>query len=426
MIVGGNRKVRGTGDSNYYHRHDCRVCGGKDLFLYLDLGRHPPSNSFLTPEELPYERRFPLRVYLCRGCGLSQLLDVVSASDIFNEYMYLSSSSKALRNHYQEMVDQVLSRFEISSGSLVVDIGCNDGISLKCYPKGTFRLLGVEPSSAGEYAKRAGFDVVSDFFDRELGRALAQKYGHAALVTATNVFAHVDDIRSFAEGVQRLLSPDGIFVIEFPYVRDMIEGRLFDTIYHEHLCYLGLTPVSHLLAQVGARAFRVERTPFGASGPALRLFVCREEARYPRDASIEKMLGEERAWGIAEAQSYSAFATAVSTLKTELRHMIEELRNAGHVVGAFTAPAKGNTLLNYLELMGESIVAVAENNELKIGKVTPGSHIRIISDEEFLKCGVSHALLLSWNYADFFLKNSEFVKRGGKFIIPLPEPRIIG
>jgi SAM-dependent methyltransferase len=408
-----------------YHRDNCRFCGAKDLFCYIDLGEHPPSNSFISTEDLDSERRFPLKVYLCRNCGLSQLLDVVAASDIFDEYMYLSSTSRALRNHYQEMVNNILSLFKVTAGSLVIDIGCNDGITLRCYPKDKYRLLGIEPSSAGEYARREGFEVLPEFFDRKLAKVITRKFGTAQLVTATNVFAHVDDIISFSEGIREILSLAGVFVIEFPYVVDMVESKLFDTIYHEHLCYLGLTPLTVLFSKIGLRPFKVEHADVGASGPALRLFVCREEAAYAVDSSVGAILKKEEEWGIKKPERYLDFSLQVSSLKTELIEIIESLRKKGHLVGAFGAPAKGNTMLNYLELKPSQIVAVAENNELKFGKLTPGSHIPILSDEEFLKLGVSHALLLSWNYADFFLKNSEFIKRGGKFIIPIPQPSIV-
>lgn len=418
--------MKSKSQANFYHCDNCRICQSKDLLLYIDLGLHPPSNSFIRSEDVPLEQKFPLRVYFCQNCGLSQLLDVVSARDIFDEYIYLSSSSKALRNHYQEMVDYTLSNFKLQPGSLVVDIGCNDGITLRCYPKGEFRVLGIEPSSTAEFAKREGFEIIEDFFNRDLSTDISRNYGNAAVITATNVFAHVDDIWSFTEGVQRLLSPQGIFVIEFPYVLDMIEKRYFDTIYHEHLCYLGLTPLLYLFPRTGLRPFKVERVDVGASGPALRLFVCKKDANYLEDKSIKDMLDSESNWVIKQPGRYLEFAQAVNTLKIQLKEIIDGLRGKGSVVGAFSAPAKGNTLLNYLELTAQDIIAVAENNELKVGKLTPGSHIPIINDEKFLNLGISHALLLSWNYADFFLKNSEFIKRGGKFIIPIPRPHITG
>ncbi len=406
------------------HRDTCRICRGQRLFRYLDLGRQPPSNSFISAADIPREQRFPLDVYLCEDCGLSQLGELVYSEDIFDEYAYLSSTSKALCRHYQGMIDASVAAFHPPEGALVVDIGCNDGITLACYPKGRFRVLGVEPSSAGDYARRAGFEVVSEFFGADVGARLAAIHGPAKIITATNVFAHVDDIRDFTAGIRALLAGDGVYIIEFPYLVDMIERCYFDTIYHEHLSYLALTPLHRMFGELGLRAFRVERTEIGASGPALRLFVARQEAPHRPDGSFERMLSDEASWGVTRRHAYERFAGRVLKVQTEIRRIVQSLIASGGRIGAYGAPAKGNTLLNCLDLTPKEIVAVAENNALKVGKVTPGAHIPIVDDAAFLGLGITHALLLTWNYLDFFLTNSEFVKRGGKFIVPLPEPTI--
>ncbi len=414
-------------DSKRFHvrrRSTCRICGGGDLRRYLDLGSQPPANSFIAPADIAHEEAFPLQVYLCPGCGLSQLGHVAAAADIFDDYLYLSSASEALSHHYQGLVDAALETFEPAAGSLMVDIGCNDGILLKGYPPDRFRLLGVEPSSAGAYAREAGFEVAEEFFDADAGRRLRESHGAARFITATNVFAHVDDIEGFARSVHTLLDADGVFIIEFPYLADMLERCYFDTIYHEHLSYLALTPLARLFAGAGLRAFRVERTGMGASGPALRLFVCRSDGAYATHASIPAMLEDERAWGVMEPGAYEDFARRVAGVRDRIVGLIRGLKGDGGRIGAFGAPAKGNTLLNYLGLTPSDIVCAAETNPLKIGKLTPGSHIPIVDDAAFLAAGVSHALLLTWNYADFFLANAPFIKQGGKFIIPLPEPCI--
>jgi len=414
-----------SNDTNFGVQHvtSCRICGG-GLTEYLDLGDQPPSNSFIGADQVAHEHAYPLKVALCKTCGLSQLTDVVSAADIFDDYLYLASTSKALCTHYAGLVTAALDRFSFEDGSMMVDIGCNDGIMLKGYPKDRFKLLGVEPSSAGAYARDAGFEVDASFFDKATGERLRESHGAASIITATNVFAHVDDIKSFAAGVQALLADDGVFISEFPYLGDMLEQCYFDTIYHEHLSYLSLTPLTRLFADFGLRAFRVEQTDVGASGPALRLFVCRADAPHQTDDSIAGMLADEQRWGVTEMPGYKAFAARVAAVKEELLALIKGLRENGHTVGAYCAPAKGNTLLNYLGLTADDISMVSDNNDLKIGKLTPGSHITVVNDQDFLDSDVSHALLLAWNYAEFFLANAEYVKQGGKFIIPLPEPVI--
>lgn len=412
--------------TNYraFKKETCRICGGKDLVLYLSLGDQPPSNAFISLSDVSAEQRFPLDVYLCKTCGLSQLLDIVSSEDIFDDYAYLSSSSRALCQHYQGMIDGVLELLKPAPDSLVIDIGCNDGITLNCYPADEYRTLGIEPSSAGKYAMDRGFEVIDRFFNEQCGRDVAASHGKAKIITATNVFAHVDDIIGFAAGVRELLDEDGVFIIEFPYLIDMIEALYFDTIYHEHLSYLSLAPLDHLFTDVGLRAFRVERAEVGASGPALRLFVCRKEALFDDDQSIVSMRAAEKAWGVSNIEAYELFAGRVQGTGEKLVAMIRELKSNGAKIAAYGAPAKGNTLLNFIQADTSLIEAVAENNELKIGKVTPGTHIPIISDEAFLAGGYTHALLLAWNYLDFFLEKSPFIKDGGKFIVPVPEPDI--
>lgn len=405
-------------------RDTCRICGSGDLVQYLSLGDQPPSNSFIGEAEIKDEQAFPLDVYLCTSCGLSQLIDIVSSEDIFDDYAYLSSTSRALCDHYQEMIDNVLGLLKPAPGSLVVDIGCNDGITLNCYPKDTYKTLGVEPSSAGKYARERGFAVVERFFNEQCGRDIAASHGKAKIVTATNVFAHVDDIIGFAAGVRELLDDDGVFVIEFPYLVDMIEALYFDTIYHEHLSYLSLAPLDRLFSDIGLRAFRVEKTDVGASGPALQLFVCKAGADYQDHVNVLEMRDAETAWGIKRIETYERFAGRVRDTGDALVGMIRDIRKNGGKVAAYGAPAKGNTLLNFIQADTSLIDVVAENNDLKIGKVTPGTHIPIVSDDAFMSGGYSHALLLAWNYLDFFLQKSAFIKEGGKFIVPVPKPDI--
>ena len=405
-------------------RLTCRICGAADFVQYIDLTDQPPSNSFIRPDQVAAERRFPLKVYLCRACGLSQLVDVVSSRDIFDDYAYLSSTSRALCNHYRGLVAAALNRFAPPAGGLIADIGCNDGIMLNLYPGARYRLLGIEPSSAGEMARRAGFEVINEFFGAELGARLVKSHGPTAMVTTTNVFAHVDDIRDFTAGVATWLAADGIWILEFPYVVDMVEHCYFDTIYHEHLSYFGLTPLTRLFADYGLRAFQVERIEIGASGPALRLFVCRRDAAHRDHPSIATMLVTEKEWGITDPARYQAFAQRAAAVRGRILDLLASLKRCGDSIVAYCAPAKGNTLLNYLGVGPSDILAVSDNNAIKVGKVTPGSHIPVVTDEALLAIGARHALLLAWNYADFFLANSEFIKRGGRFIIPLPDPII--
>lgn len=408
----------------HYRRSTCRICGSGDLISVLDLGAQPPSNAFLSEAELAAEQSFPLEVFLCRGCASCQLLDVVHHEDVFGDYAYLSSTSRALCAHFQSLIDHLLARWTPAEGSLIVDVGANDGIILDRYPPGRFRLLGVEPSSAGRFAREKGHEIEAAFFGRETAQRIRERLGPVALATATNVFAHIDEITEFAAGFSDMLAKNGVVVFEFSYLPDMADGVYFDTIYHEHLNYHALTPLMTLLGSVGLRAISAERIGVGASGPALRLTAARVDGRLSADASVEALLQYEREWGVSDLSSYDRFRRKVDGAIDALRGAVADERVAGRRVGAFSAPAKGNTLLNSARFSADDIEAVSENNHLKVGKLTPGSHIPIISDEDFIEAGFDTALLLSWNYAEFFIKNSEFVKRGGRFLVPLPYPEL--
>jgi len=384
----------------------------------------PPSNSFLRPDQLKSEKKYPLELYICQSCFLVQLIDVVSAASIFDDYVYLSSSSKALKQHYADLAQILSKKYKLKKGDLVVDIGCNDGILLHGYTVPEIIRLGVEPSKVAEIARSSGLEVVKDFFTETTAKKIVKKHGNAKIITATNVFAHVDDIGSFVEGLPTLLADDGVFVIEAPYLLDMVDQTLFDIIYHEHLCYLSLTPLVPFLARYNLEVFDVVRIPFGASGPAIRIFISKKGARLVKN-KVETILEYEKTWGVKKISRYTEFAKRVALVKKEVLKKIKTLRASGARLGGYSAPAKGNTLLNYFAITSETLECIAETNPLKQGLLTPGSHIPIVSEEAFLETMPEYALLLSWNYVDFFLEKSEYVRKGGKFLVPIPAPVIV-
>jgi len=404
---------------------ECRYCGSTDLTRFLSLGEQPPSNSFISPEQVESEESYPLDVYFCQSCYLVQLLDVVPAETIFDDYVYLSSSSKALKNHYAGLAEYITERFCLKTDDIVVDIGCNDGILLHGYQLSGLNRIGVEPSKVAEIVRESGLKVVNEFFSPETARYIVDVHGAAKMITTTNVFAHVDNIGNFVEGVELLLDDNGVFIIEAPYLVDMIDQILFDTIYHEHLCYLSLTPIIPFLARYNLEVFDVERVNFGASGPAIRVFVQKEPGIQKISDSVNIMLENESQWRIGKIDRYMGYAGKVESIRSEVLGIINGLKKTNVQIGGYGAPAKGNTLLNYFNITTEQVGYIAETNELKQGLLAPGSHIPIVSEELFLERMPEYALLLSWNYLDFFLEKSEYIQKGGRFIVPMPDPRII-
>lgn len=403
----------------------CRYCGSNRLVQFLSLGQQPPSNSFLRPDQISLERRYPLDVYFCESCFLVQLLDVVAAEEIFGDYLYLASASKALKYHYVTLTADLTRRFHLQPGNVVVDIGCNDGVLLSGYPIEGLIRVGVEPSKVADYAEAAGFKVVRGFFGADAAKKICKTYGKAKVITATNVFPHVDDIGAFTDALPLLIDDDGAFIIEASYLLDLIDQTLFDTIYHEHLCYLSLTPMVRFFDEHGLQVFAAEKVPFGASGPAIRVWAQKKGGPHKLESSVSQMLAAEKEWGVGDVARYRRYSAQVENVKTALLMLIKQVRASGARVGGYGAPAKGNTLLNYVGLTSRELECVAETSKVKQGLLTPGSHIPIVSDEEFLSRMPQYALLLTWNYLDFFLKNSEYIKKGGRFIVPLPTPRIV-
>jgi len=402
----------------------CRICNNDKLDTYLDLGDQPPSNSFIKKQN-EKEEFFPLKVQLCNKCGLSQLDTIVSADNIFDDYLYLSSTSKALVNHYRDMTQKILRKFNPKKDSLIIDIGSNDGITLKTYPLNQFNILGIEPSSASDYAIKDNINTEKTFFTKKTSNELKKKYGLAKIITATNVFAHNDNIKDFVDGIKNILEPNGIFVIEFPYIKYMLDGKFFDVIYHEHYSYLSITPLKYLFKMYDLIIHDIDTVKIGASGPALRVYITHKDSIHIQTNKLSNFLELEKKNKFKDIETYKKFSNDVKEIKKNITNLIEEIYKSGKKIGAFGAPAKGNTLLNYLNLNGKIIKAISENSPIKIGRFTPGSKIPIVSDSEFEKMDIKYALLLSWNYLDFFITNSSFIKKGGKFLVPFPKPKIV-
>ena len=402
----------------------CRICFSKKLIGYLDLGKQPFSNSFLNYRELKKEKKFPLIIVLCKNCGLSQLSIIPNTKFIFSKYDYLSSSSKALSDHYGKLVKKLVKNYNVLSTDTVLDIGCNDGILLKHYPKNFSNVIGIEPSDASKYIKQKRIKLINKFFNYKTSNDYLKKYNKPKIITITNVMAQIDNLNEFVKGLRNIIDNESLIIVEFPYLLHMINRGLFDLIYHEHLSYLALTPLKYLFKKFDIKIINFKKLNLGASGPAIRLFLAKNDSTYQTSNKVIKQIKYETIWGVQKIKKYEFFKKIVNIKINKIKKMIYLKYNQGFKLGCFTASSKGNTLLNCLNLDKKIIRFTSENNKKKIGKYTPGTHIKIISDKSFLKKKIDYAVLLSWNYKKFFLSKSLFVKRGGKFIIPLPIPHI--
>ena len=401
----------------------CRICNNVNLIKFLSLGQTPLANSFLEKEDLnKKEDTYPLEVGFCPNCKLVQLDYVVPPRMMFTNYLYVSSTSDTFKLHFSKMAEELSNMMKLDGNSLAVDIGSNDGVLLKGFQKFGVRTVGVEPATnIAEIAKKDGIDTINDFFNDRVTDQILSSKGHADVITANNVFAHTDAIKRIIYNVKRLLKDDGIFVIEVAYLVDMLQKMTFDIIYHEHLFYYSLAPLDYLFNQQGMQIFDVQRIP--THGGSLRVFVKKLESSKTVEKSVSEILRKEKEMGIHELGIYENFANRVYKAKEQLVKLIKDLKNQGKAIAGYGAPAKSTTLLNFCGLGRGFIDYIVDENNLKQGLYTPGTHIPITPPSMLDKRRPDYILILAWNFAEEILNKTKKYKDDGiKFIIPLPEP----
>ena len=390
----------------------------------LNLGCVPLANALLTNEQLrASEDRFPLELYFCPQCALAQIGETVPPERLFRDYTYASSVSDTMVEHARTLVEALIERYDLGATSRVIEIASNDGYLLQFYKARGIPVLGIEPAAnIAQLAIKKGISTLIEFFDEGLARRLAAGGQFADVIHAHNVFAHVPDPNTFVGGIKQVLKPDGVAVIEAPYVRDLINKLEFDTIYHEHFSYYSVSSVEALCRRHGLMIRDVELLPI--HGGSLRLFVTHEGGQV--SAHVAELLAKEKAEGLLTFGYYRDFADRVARLKQQLLALLQRLQNAGHRIAAYGASAKGSTLMNAFGIDRRLIEFVVDRSQLKQGRFTPGNHLPILPPEALLKRRPDYVLLLTWNFADEILaQQGEFRRCGGKFIVPVPEVTVV-
>ncbi len=404
----------------------CRFCKSENLATYLDLGFSPPSDKFVSEEQLNHtETHYPLKVVLCKSCGLNQLSYTVDPKILYQEdYPYESSMTKTGVDHYHALAETVANRFSLTNKDLVIDVGSNVGILLEGFKKRGVRVLGVDPAkNIAQVAIKRGIPTIADFFTPKVTKSIKKKHGLAKVILGTNVFAHIYNHHEFMEALNILLANDGVFIFESPHVMHLVKNLEYDTVYHEHLLYLSLKPVIQLAKNYGMEIFDVEEFPI--HGGSFRVFIGRSNF-YPVSQHVAEMLRAEEQIGVHSEQKLRKFAQAVAAHRIEFVTLLKNLKQKGKTIAVVSTPAKGMTLLNYCRIGPELIDFATEKSTLKIGKFTPGTHIPIYPDSELLKRKPDYVLLLAWNFSKEIMKGlAEYKKAGGRFIIPIPKPKIV-
>ena len=403
----------------------CIVCGNTQVEQFLDLGSTPLANKFLSQEKLSQpEPSYPLRVGFCHNCHHVELTEAVPPSAMFDDYLYISSASDTLKAHLFDLSDIVSQRYELNSKDLVIDIGCNDGTLLSGFKRHGVKTLGVDPAqNLAVFTEKLGIPRHVGFFNSSSAKEIAKKYGPASAITATNTFPHIPELQDFIRGLDAALAPDGVFVIEAHYLIDILDQGAFDTIYHEHVSYWALGPMRRLFEAHGFETVHAERLALHHG--QLRVFVQRK-GKGKVQSGVKEILEQERARGLDRFETFQNFAKDVQRIKTDLTKTIDDLRASGKRIVGYGAPAKGNTLLCFLELGTDKIEYIADKSLLKQGLFTPGLHVPVVAPERLLADQPDFVLLLAWNFVDEILaQQAEYRKRGGKFIVPVPYVRII-
>ena len=407
---------------------NCRSCGSRQLELVLSLGSTPLANSLLTePQPARPEETFPLELVFCPHCTLAQITETVPPEKLFREYLYFSSFSDTMLRHARELVEELITSHQLDSESLVVEVASNDGYLLQYYKQAGVRVLGIEPAVniANVAEQDRGIPTIAEFFGQELAVRLTDEGRQADVIHGHNVLAHVADLNGFVEGIHVLLKDDGIAVIEAPYVKDMIDRCEFDTIYHEHLCYFSLTALDHLFRSHDMLLYAVKRVPI--HGGSLRIYAT--QARGPFNEaqhSVRSLLKEEADWGVSTSGFYKEFARQVDELKYSLVDQLSRYKQQGKRLAAYGAAAKGSTLLNYFGIGRETLDFVVDRSTYKQGRFMPGVHLPIYAPEKLLEEMPDYVLLLVWNFADEVLEQQkDYRKAGGRFVIPVPQVKVI-
>ena len=409
-----------------FKKINCRVCTKPQLTKVLTLGPTPLANAFLNKQQInEAEKFYPLDVYFCRNCSFLQLGHVVSSRLLFGEYLYVSSTSKVFVQHFLQFADHVFKKFSLTPRSLVVDLGSNDGILLKPFKKLGARVLGIEPAvHIAKIARSAGIPTVPKYFTRKVAHSIVKKYGQVDVVTATNVFAHIDDLDEVIEGLQILLKEDGVFIIEAPYLIDFLQKRYFDLVYHEHLSYWAVDTLRTLFKRFRMTVFHVEKVP--VHGGSIRVFVKYDKGSIPIETSLTRFLQKEKKMRLKDINTYLEFSKKIYENKLKLLSLLAKVKRQGKTIAAYGAPAKGNTLLNFFSIGTETLDFVVDDSPFKQGLYTPGKHVPVVASKEIYKNKPDYLLILAWNFAEsIMLIHNRYKRSGGKFIIPVPRPKII-
>ena len=404
----------------------CRYCQTELEYVFLDLGFAPPSNAYLSREDLRApEVTYPLKIFVCNKGWLVQTEDYTEAKKLFSrDYAYFSSTSKSWLEHSSQYAKMISEHLNLNEKSFVVEIASNDGYLLKNFVGNKIPCLGIEPTeSTANEAERIGVPVLREFFSENIALSLLKEGKSADLICGNNVYAHVPNIKEFTKGLKILLKKDGLINLEFPHLMRLIENNQFDTVYHEHFSYLSLTFVSRIFFETGLRLYDVEELK--THGGSLRIYGCHIDDPRPTKVSISNLLKKEEMFGLKNINTYLNFQEKANRVKNIFLEFLLKEKLEGKTIAAYGAAAKGNTLLNFAGIKNDLIGFVCDAAYSKQNKFLPGSHIPILPPTELINKKPDWVIIFPWNIADeIIIQQKEIYSWGGKFVIAVPELRV--
>ncbi len=412
--------------SNAVTRRDtCRLCGSRNRELALPLAATPSGEDYVTAEQLQQPQPlFPMDLFLCRDCGHAEFPDVIDPDLLYRNYKYQTSISLGLVEHFGRYAEAVVSAVKPAAGSLVMDVGSNDGSLLKFFKARGHRVLGVDPATAvARKATEAGIETLPTYFTAQRARELRAERGPAAILTANNVFANIDHLADFAAGVHEMLAPDGVFVFETSYLLDVLPKMLIETFFHEHLSYFSVKPLQAYFLRHGMELFDVQRVP--TKGGSVRGFVQVAGGTRPVKPSVAEQVALEDQAGLGRLETYRACHDRVQDIRLELHRRLNEWKKQGKVIAGYGASVGVTTLLFEFEL-GGLIEFLVDDNPVRHGLYSPGHHIPVLPSEALYSRQADCVVVLAWAYLDPIRKrHQKFLDQGGHFVVPLPEVRVV-
>lgn len=413
-------------NTSFTRRNSCRLCGSEHLELALPIAASPIADAYVSRERLEEKQdAYPLDLYLCTACGHVQNIDVVNPEILFRDYTYVTASSLGLVEHYRRYADDVVSQFVLQPNALALEIGSNDGSLLNFFKAKGLKVLGVDPARRiAEEATAKGVPTVPEFFCSELAEKLLKEHGRATIISANNVFAHADNLADIVQGIKTMLADDGVFIFEVSYLPDIVDRFLFDTVYHEHVSYHSIIPLSKFFEKQGMQLFDVQR--IGSKGGSIRGFAQHAaQGRHAVTSTVTELIAEEAHRGFNQTAIYRAYDAAIMARKAAVTELVDEARAQGKTVAGYGASTTVTTLMWHFDL-AKKLDFLVDDNPLKHGLFAPKCHLPVLSSNELYTRRPDCVLILAWNYADPIIKRHQrYIDEGGMFLIPLPDLKVV-